>query len=717
MLWPRRTDGRMDLLHAQLDVLARLQATLGRSLDREPARRRLESRSAGEPWPQALLAVGRELGLDVEVHTSSLAELVRGSLDTSLPVVTVVEGSAGARAIAVLERRGRKLVVSDLEGKRTLGLAAAQALFGADDEALSWVSAVPLLPLGEPDGEGLSHAEHAHQPETPRRTLARLVRLERADVGVTVVYAAGVGLLSLVIPVGVQMIVNTVAFGRLVQPLVVLSILVFGGLVLAAALRALQAWVVERVQQRAMVRVALDLAHRLPRLRPEAAAHVDPASLANWFFEAVTVQKGSAVLLLDGVTMALQALVGLLVLAFYHPVLLAFDVLLVGSMILIVVGLGRGGAPTAIAESKRKHDLGAWLDELARNPTTFKLHEGPALAMARAEDLVGGWLSARRRHFSVLFRQTVGTLAVQVLASTSLLAIGGWLVIERQLSLGQLVAAELLVTAVVASFGKLGKVLEAVYDLVGASDKLVHLAALPLEPISHGHSPAAGAAGVVLHGIALSSPFGEPLLEGIDLDVPAGSRVGIVGPSGSGKSALLQVLAGLEVPRAGRVQLDGREVRGLLEERASVALVRGAEVFAGTIAENVRVGRRDISSEAVRSALEMVGLLDEVAALPAGIDTPLETGGAPLSRGQVERLVTARALVGRPRLLLLDQPLAALPAAVRASLLERLAGPEAPWTLVVVAPDREALPEVDRLYELGGGSLRLVSTRASLVQR
>jgi len=124
--------------------------------------------------------------------------------------------------------------------------------------------------------------------------------------------------------------------------------------------------------------------------------------------------------------------------------LLAFDFALVMLMALVYL-LGRGAISTSITESRCKYAMAAWLEDMARCRTAFRYDGAAEFALGRSDQLIYGYLDARRRHFSVLMRQLLAILLVQAIASTVLLAIGGWLVISGQLSLGQLVAAELIV--------------------------------------------------------------------------------------------------------------------------------------------------------------------------------------------------------------------------------------------------------------------------------
>jgi ABC-type bacteriocin/lantibiotic exporter with double-glycine peptidase domain len=689
-----------------LEALEGAAAAVGVGFDRDAAREALRGAATAGGAHALARHVAGAAGLTLyEVRAS-----VRGA---------TADVSAGAPLLAATA--GGELAVPRwllVDGRRRGGRVRVSSAFGGD---AGWVSAdelAELLGAAGPGGEvtwlvpepraplGALGGQHGGHP-TPAARLWALLRAERSDVWVVVAYAVTIGLLSLAVPVAVQSLVNTVAFGSLAQPIVVLTSLVLAGLGFANALRALQARVVELIQERLFVRVAVDLAYRLPRARADAFAGHHGPELVNRFFEVLTVQKGAAALLLDGVAIVLQTAIGMLLLAFYHPFLLAFDVLLLGALAFLLLVLGRGATGTAVDESKAKYAVAAWLEELARHPAAFKAPGGAALALGRVDALCRRYLRMRRRHFRVLFRQIVGGLVLHAAASAALLGVGGWLVVARQLTLGQLVAAELIVGAVVAGVAKFGKHLETYYDLLAAVDKLGHLVDLPLER-EGGDAPAAvpGAPAVELRGVA-HRPGSAPARSGADLTLAAGERVALLGPNGAGKSALLELLYGLHAPAGGTLRFEGVSASELSLDalRARVALVRGHEAFEATLADNVAMGRDEVGPDGVRRALAAVGLLDHVARLPEGIRTPVATGGAPLSPGQVSLLVLARALAGRPRLLLVDGALDALDGPARAAALDALCDPAAPWALLVSTQREDVAARCGRAVHLAGGAL------------
>jgi len=543
----------------------------------------------------------------------------------------------------------------------------------------------------------------------PIPRLRALLDLERKDLWVVVVYSIGVGLLSLVVPVAVQAMVNFIAFGSLLQPLVVLTLFVLVALAFSAVMNAFRVFTVEIIQRRLFVRVTADFAQRLVSVKTEVFDRLHGPELVNRFFDVVTVQKSAAALLMDGLTLAMQTLLGMILLAVYHPLLLAFDVFLIVAMSLIFFVLGRGAVPTAIQESKAKYAIAAWLEEIAGHIAAFKSSSGADYALRRADGLAKSYLERRESHFRIVLRQIIGSLALQAIASALLLGIGGFLVMQGQLTLGQLVAAELIVTTVVSGFSKFGKKLETYYDMLAALDKLGQMIDLPLERTGDVQPPHdEGPASMRLVDLQLKAAGGEPALDGVNLEFAAGERIGLAGPGGSGQSALADTLFGLRRADAGVVLIDGLDTRdlALTQLRDQAALVRGVDVISDSIERNVSLGREGIGLREVSDALAQVHLLDDVLALPDGLQTQLSGHGAPLTHAQSARLVLARALAGRPRLLILDDALSYIDEpGVRDAVCSILFSPEAPWTLICLTNREDLLARCSRVLRLEDGCL------------
>jgi ABC-type bacteriocin/lantibiotic exporter with double-glycine peptidase domain len=538
---------------------------------------------------------------------------------------------------------------------------------------------------------------------SPLARTRRLLSLDREDILVIVTYGVALGLLSLAVPIAVQSLVNTVAFGSLVQPLVVLSVLLAVALTASAVLRALQVRVAEMLQRRLFVRIVTEIGARLPRVRARALEAGNGPELLNRFFDVFTVQKSLASLLLGGIDALLIALVGLVVLAFYHPVLLAFDVLLLVGAVLVLIPLGRGGIGSSVAESKVKYAVAGWLEEMARHPLSFKLAGGERLAEQRVEELARSYLDERDRHFRIVFRQLVGALTLEVVASVALLAIGGLLVIARQLSIGQLVAAELIVTAVVAAIAKLGGKVEVFYDLVAAVDKLGEILDLPLErPTGECPAPNAESGGhLLLRDIELDIGH-ESKPRQLSLTLGRGERMAITGASERVTTALADAIFGLHLPQSGVIEIDGHDVRDLAlrEVRSRIAIVRDAEILPGCILDNLRAANAELSSQDAWNVLRRVGLRQIVKTFPRGLETELLPSAAPLSRTQAMALTIARALAGKPSVLLIDRMLDRLPPVDRDRVISGLLSAR-DASILLISADPELLARMDRQIDLG----------------
>lgn len=662
-----------------------------------------------EACSRRLVEVGESIDLRVQSLVCSLEDAL-AFVRQGMPIATGIEAADGAlRWMLVCEVRGRRVRLRDLEAasdqwvsrrglRRRLGTPASE-------DRRPWVVGQPALACGVASGPG--HSAGDLHSVSPMRRLWRLVLPEKKDLWVILVFSIIDGVLLLATPIAVEALVNTVAFGQYLQPIIILAILLFTFLAFAAALRGLLFYVVEILQRRLFVRLVADLAYRLPRTRGTAFDHTYAPELVNRFFEIATVQKTTSSLLLDGVSIVLQTFLGMALLAFYHPFLLGFDVVLLGLIVFITFGLGWGAVKTAVKESKAKYAVGAWLEELVRHPTAFKLHSGHQFALDRADRLTVDYLDARKKHYRIVLRQLLFALGLQALAATALLGLGGWLVIRKQLTLGQLVAAELIVTVIVGSFAKMGKHLESFYDLLASVDKLGHLFDLPTErhdKLFHLRDDVAAAVAVrqLSYRYDGHEGHGHEVLHGISFEIKAGECLAVTGPSGSGKSTLIDLLSGVRQPASGHLELDDIDLRELRADSLGehLAVARSIDIFHATIDENVHLNRPETSAQDVREALATVALADEILKLPEGLNTVLQSNGTPLSTTQALRLMLARAIVDRPRLLLIDGTLDALPDEMLRALLANLIGQERRWTVLIATGRQMVIDHCDRVVNL-----------------
>ena len=557
-------------------------------------------------------------------------------------------------------------------------------------------------------------AEHQEDHLSPFGRLLQLFETERRDLVALLVYVALSGLLSLAVPLAAQALVNTIAAGVFLQPLVVLTLIVFGCLAIAGLLRLFKLSLLERMQKRVFARVALKLAARLPRVEHSALLSTYAPQLVNRFFDVLTIQKTLAKILIDAPAAVLQIAVGLLLMAFYSPYLLAFDLFIILFLIAEAWPFGVGGLQTSIRESYAKYGVAEWLEEIARCQVNFKTFAANAFPIKRADNLVMKYIAARKSHFNVIYRQAVAHFLFRAIASAGVLAIGGWLVINRQMTLGQLVAANLIVVSVLAAIDKLISLLESYYDLLTALDKVGHLTDLPVDAdcgaqlLTRGLNT--GGVSVSTRGTRFSYQSQTEVLSNLNLEIAANERVSIVGRSGAGKSTLAALLCGLLEPSHGAILLDGKDVReiDLNNLHDAVALVGDSnEVFEGTIEENILLGR-EVAREQLQWALDAAQLGEDLGELPRGVKTEVISEGRNLSRGQIQRILIARAIVARPRLLILDEAFTGIDEGDKLEVLDELFDKRNSWTIINISHDPEVVTRTAKIFVLERG--RIVET-------
>jgi len=654
---------------------------------------------------EAVRAIGSLVNLRIQSEHLSLAE-VRRLAGNQIPVGAFLD-TAGSNGtwLLVTAARGSRFFVTMVEGEegRWVHWNDLKKMLGMklNSDTREWLIARNALLDEEAAVFGaMSSPPGEHLEPFPR--LLRLIRVEKRDIWTIFVFSLVISLLALTTPLAIEALVNTVAWGRYLQPIIVLSLIVFAFLMFSALLNAITTYVVEILQRRVFVRIVDDLAFRLPRVQQSALDGEYAPELVNRFFDIMTVQKSMPKLLLEGLAVIIQTFVGLAVLAFYHPWLLGYDIVLLSAMMFVVFVLGRGAIQTAIKESKAKYKVAEWLEEIARHPTAFKLNGGQGLGLNRMDQLVVQYLDSKHKHFRILLRQFLFSWILYAVAATALLGLGGWLVVSGELTLGQLVAAELIVMLVVGAFTKFGRQLETWYDLLAAIDKLGTLLDLPLEPHAKLRVMPRGAAHVRLNQVSAAID-GQQSVSEVSADFPAGSMTAVVGAPGSGKSVLVEVLCGLRQTESGFWEWNGIDARELRLEtlREQIGVARQAQdVFAGTIEENIHLGRETVSGVDVKNALRISGLQDSIATLGSGSQTEVQTGGRPLTDSQIARLMLARALAGNPGLLLIDSTLDALPQEEAKQIIESIQR-EFQGTLILFT-SRESLGKLcQNLVKLG----------------
>jgi ABC-type bacteriocin/lantibiotic exporter with double-glycine peptidase domain len=549
------------------------------------------------------------------------------------------------------------------------------------------------------------------EPMSPVRRFFRLLSTERKDILYILFYSIVVGLIGLILPVGIQNTVELISGGVFFSSVYLLIAAVILGVLFTGILQIIQIGLVEHLQRRVFTKAAIEFAFRIPRIRMESILNNYAPELVNRFFDVITLQKGLPKMLIDLSSAAIQIFFGLILLSLYHPFFVFFSVILVFVLFLIFWLTGANGLTSSINESKYKYKVVQWLEELARSINSFKLAGNTDLPIRRTDNMVNNYLKYRKAHFQVLITQFSFIVVFKTAVTASLLILGTILVVNREITLGQFVASEVIIILMLNAVEKTITYMDVIYDLLTAVDKIAQLTDLPLEKVGGLDFQRHAVAGYAIELKQLKYRYPEKtehVLNGIDLRIHAGERVCIAGPGNSGKTTLTNLIAGIHSDYEGIITINNYSLRDLdiRHLRDSMAKnISPEDIFDGTILENITLGSATRSVEDAIQAIRRVKLEDEVNRLPEGLNTHIVSGGKGFSSSFIHKLILARCLAKKPALIILNDFFAGLKRQEKLDMLQSVIHADNRYTLLAVSNDPLIMAACDRVILLNNGQI------------
>lgn len=545
----------------------------------------------------------------------------------------------------------------------------------------------------------------------PIRRILKVIQMEKNEISSVYFYAILQGLINLSLPLGIQTIISFVLGGEMRTSLVVLIVLVVLGVFVGGLLQVNQMRQIEKVQQKIFVRYAFEFAERIPKISLPAVDQYHLPELVNRFFDTVGLQKGISKLLLDIPAATIQIFVGLVLLSFYHPVFIVFGITLLVIILFLLKITSARGMESSLRESDYKYAVVSWLEEMARVVKSFKFSRNTSLNIERTDELLQGYIHHRTRHFRVLQVQYWSLIAFKILITASMLIVGSILLIDQQLNIGQFIAAEIVILLVISSVEKLIVNLDNVYDVLTAVEKLGKLTDKDLEK--------SGEMTLLSTPNGLSMEFNQvnfryqpdeaPVLQGIQLNIPANQKVCIMGRAGSGKSSLLRLMTGGYPDFEGSILVNNLPISNykLNSLRAEMGLLFSQQdIFDGTLLENICMGSEVRDLNPIFEMAERVGLKQYISQLPEGFNSQLDPTGRRLPRKIVQKILLLRALVNTPKLLLLEDPFEGMEEVPRRNIIRYLLDETPGQTVLVSSNDIAFASRCDWVIFLEEGKVK-----------
>ncbi|MEZ4687516.1 MAG: ATP-binding cassette domain-containing protein [Bacteroidia bacterium] len=545
----------------------------------------------------------------------------------------------------------------------------------------------------------------------PLRRFFRLLQIDRKAILYIYLYAIFNGLINLTLPLGIQAIIGLTLADELSTSWIILIFVVTIGTAVAGFMQIMQISITEMIQQKVFTRAAFEFSYRLPRIRMEALHQYYPPELVNRFFDVMNVQKGLPKLLIDLSTAILQIFFGLVLLSFYNSAFVFFGLALLLILFLIFRFTGPTGLKTSLEESNYKYEVAYWLEEIGRTLSTFKLAGKTNIALDNTNALTNKYLKARKAHFRVLLFQFGNIVAFKTIVTAGLLVLGSFLLIERQINLGQFVASEIIILLIISSVEKLILNMETIYDVLTGLEKIGKVTDMPLEKpegLDFSTVPHAKGMAVELRDVSFTFP-GEtlPVLRNINFSIREKEKICIAGESGSGKTLLLSLIAGIYERFDGSLIYNNLPFNNydIVSLRSYIGdILSQKTLFRGTILENITMGRTGIDLSDVQWALDNVELTDYINSLHNGLYTMLAPEGRQLPRSVVRRLIMAKAIVKRPRLVVMDDIAPTNRQDIREDIFQFLCMEEC-WTLVGATNDKAFASRCDRVFVMSQGTI------------
>lgn len=509
-----------------------------------------------------------------------------------------------------------------------------------------------------------------------RLFLKRALYEDRDFLYCTLIYSIIISLFGIAVPISVQLLINSVSFTALFQPVIILGIILLSLLIFSGVLNALQFYTIEIFQRRFMANMAAKVCTILTNAKVKELEKANLPELINRFFDVITVQKTVPKFLVKTISFIFQTIIGLLLVSFYHPFFLLFSIGLITCLYLIYSLYFKKACKAAFFESRRKYDIVGHFEDVSNNIALFKSRTGQNYAKFKTDELTRRYLVDRKLHFRSLFSQTILLFSLYAVASTILLILGGYLVLKGQLTLGQLVAAELILSAILYSLSQFGRDLENIYDLIAACEKLSIFDNIPQEELKADKPKISEFKKIDFINISNRDELDQEHDETVfNFSLENHKKYLIHDRHQESQHFFLNILRDFQRPSVGELKIDQENIYDfdMLDFRSQIRLIDNKPLMEGTLIENLTVGRKDIEKGKINQILTDLGLGEILEKSNAGLSLRITPTGWPLNEQQVVLLKVARALLFEAKIIIANEVLDIIDHDLRQKILKYIA--------------------------------------------
>lgn len=536
-----------------------------------------------------------------------------------------------------------------------------------------------------------------------------LLKPDKIEIRNSYLFAVFSGVLSLGLPLGIQMIINFIQLGQLSASWFLLVGLVVVAIGISGIMNILQLRIMENLQQRIFTRSAFDFSCRIPQFKMEAIRRFYSPELSSRFFDTLTIQKSISKLLIDFMAASLQIIFGLGLLAFYHSFFIFFGLSLLTLLFLLIRFTSRAGYSTSLKESSIKYKIANWLSEINMSRAGFKMTDSKS-QLRKTDSLLNDYLDARKNHFKILVTQYKYLVLFKVLITLCLLILGGVLVVNQQMNIGQFVASEIIIVLVLSSVEKIILNLDLVYDVITAIEKIGQVSDISLDDKAEGNKLTSENSGLQITVKNMnyeSNEFSNAILKNISFDVVPNEKVSIISDSNVSSNVLFMLILGIYEKQTGTINIDNIPIENLTIEllrRVTSTLIAQDKLLFGTFHENISFYDPNIPFDQIINITHQLGMSEFVDSMPNKFEAEINPDSYLIPAEIEKKILLARALSRNPKLLLLEEPTSGLNESDKKLVVDSLFSlPHCSTLIVSKDPKIHALS--DKIIEIKKGEI------------
>jgi ABC-type bacteriocin/lantibiotic exporter with double-glycine peptidase domain len=486
-----------------------------------------------------------------------------------------------------------------------------------------------------------------------------LLTPDRIEIRNIYIFAIFSGIISLGLPLGIQMIINFIQLGQLSASWFLLVGLVVAAIGFSGVMNILQLRITENLQQRIFTRSAFEFAYRIPKIKLEALRDFYHPEINARFFDTLTIQKATSKLLIDFMAASLQIVFGLGLLAFYHSFFIFFGVGLLFLLYIIIRFTSKGGYKTSLKESSHKYKVVNWLNEINIARSSVR-NAGTNFHLSVIDEKLKGYINARKTHFRILVHQYGYLILFKILIALCLLIVGGLLVVNQEMNIGQFVASEIIIVLVLSSVEKIILNLDLVYDVLTSIEKIGQVTDLPIEERKGSQLFVHSEKGVHVEVKGLSFQMEETNISALNhfsfIAMP-GQKISIVSDSSLSSKSFFLILLGHLNKYSGSIFLDNQPLDNLDQNemlKSTGAVLAEDKLIFGSIKENILFGRTDFELVDIIEICRQLDIDKSIEQLKYKYETLINPDYLVIPYDVERKILLARVMLTKPKLMLLE---------------------------------------------------------------